>query len=260
MLGRLGRAWIAWLWGGWSAAAGLALLLASWQLAAEALGPLLLPAPLDTLHRGLELATNGALWPEFFATTRRALCGFLLAVSAGSVLGVVAGLSPAGALLARPLVTVLLGMPPIAWMVLALLWLGSGDATPIFTVAAASLPVVFGAALQGVRTLDAPLSDMARAFGLPWHLRIVDVGLPHLMAWLFPATITALGTSWKVTVMAELLASSDGIGAALANARSQLDTEAALAWVLCVLLALLMIEYAILEPIKREVERWRATT
>jgi NitT/TauT family transport system permease protein len=260
MLGRLGRAWIAWLWSGWSAAAGLALLLAGWQLVADALGPLLLPAPLDTLQRVLELAASGALWPDFIATTRRALCGFLLAVSIGSALGVLAGLSPAGALLARPLVTVLLGMPPIAWMVLALLWLGSGDATPIFTVAAASLPVVFGAALQGVRTLDAPLSDMARAFGLPWHLRIVDVGLPHLMAWLFPAAITALGTSWKVTVMAELLASSDGIGAALANARSQLDTEAALAWVLCVLLALLMIEYAVLEPIKREVERWRATT
>jgi NitT/TauT family transport system permease protein len=254
---RLLRAWIDWLWSGWSAAAGLVLLLAAWQLAAEALGPLLLPAPLQAFARLFELAASGALWPEFFATARRALLGFACALGVGSALGVIAGLSPAGALLARPLVTVLLGMPPIAWLVLALLWLGSGDGTPVFTVAAAALPVVFGAALQGVRTLDAPLSDMARAFGLPWHLRVRDVGLPHLLSWLFPAAITALGTSWKVAVMAELLASSDGIGAALANARSQLDTEAALAWVLCVLLALLLLEYAVLEPIKREFERWR---
>jgi NitT/TauT family transport system permease protein len=236
---RLLRAWIDWLWSGWSAAAGLVLLLAAWQLAAEALGPLLLPAPLQAFARLFELAASGALWPEFFATARRALLGFACALGVGSALGVIAGLSPAGALLARPLVTVLLGMPPIAWLVLALLWLGSGDGTP------------------GVRTLDAPLSDMARAFGLPWHLRVREVGLPHLLSWLFPAAITALGTSWKVAVMAELLASSDGIGAALANARSQLDTEAALAWVLCVLLALLLLEYAVLEPIKREFERWR---
>jgi NitT/TauT family transport system permease protein len=251
------RGWLAWLWGGWSAAAGLCLLLAAWQIAAEQLGPLLLPTPLQALTSLYDLASQGALWPELAATARRALLGFALALGIGSGLGILAGLSPAGALLARPLVTVLLGMPPIAWLVLALLWLGSGDGTTVFTVAAASLPVVFGAALQGVRTLEAPLADMARAFGLPWHLRVWEVGLPHLLAWLFPAAITALGASWKVAVMAELLASSDGIGAALANARSQLDTPAALAWVLCVLLALLVLEYGLLEPIKREVERWR---
>jgi NitT/TauT family transport system permease protein len=257
MIRRLARAWIAWLWGGWSAAAGLVLLLAAWQIAAEALGPLLLPAPLDVFARLLDLAGSGALWPEFVATARRALLGFALALAAGGALGVCAGLSPAGALLARPLVTVLLGMPPIAWLVLALLWLGSGDGTPVFTVAAAALPVVFGAALQGMRTLDAPLAQMARAFGLPLHLRVREVVLPHLLSWVFPAAITALGTSWKVAVMAELLASSDGIGAALAGARSQLDTEAALAWVACVLLALLVLEYGLLEPVRRELERWR---
>jgi NitT/TauT family transport system permease protein len=257
VLQRLLAAWIAWLWSGCSAAAGLALLLAAWQIGAEALGPLLLPTPLETFGRIAGLMAEGALWPELANTTRRVLSGFSLAIGIGVVLGVAAGLSPAGALLARPLITVLLGMPPIAWLVLALLWLGSGDGTTVFTITVAALPVVFGAALQGVRTMDAPLSSMARAFGLPWHLRVLDVGLPHLFAWLFPAAITALGTCWKVAVMAELLASSDGIGAALADARSQLDTTAALAWVVCVLLALLLIEYGLLEPVKREVERWR---
>ncbi len=58
--------------------------------------------------------------------------------------------------------------------------------------------------------------------------------------------------------MAELLSSADGVGAALAVSRSQLDTAATLAWIAAVVLALLAVEYLFLEPIKRELERWRS--
>ena len=63
--------------------------------------------------------------------------------------------------------------------------------------------------------------------------------------------------SWKIVVMAELLSSSNGIGASLAIARSQLDTPVALALVVIMIGSLLFIEYLIFEPIKREVEAWR---
>ncbi len=88
-------------------------------------------------------------------------------------------------------------------------------------------------------------------------MRLTDIYLPHLASYLFPAWITALGTSWKVVVMAELLSTSDGIGAALAVSRAQLDTSTTLAWVVAVLGVLLATEYLLLEPIKRHLERWR---
>ena len=88
-------------------------------------------------------------------------------------------------------------------------------------------------------------------------MKLFDLYLPHVFSYLFPAWITALGTSWKVVVMAELLASSDGVGAALAVSRSHLDTSTTLAWICAVVSILLAVEYLLLEPIKREVERWR---
>jgi NitT/TauT family transport system permease protein len=57
--------------------------------------------------------------------------------------------------------------------------------------------------------------------------------------------------------MAELLSTSDGVGAALAVSRAQLDTSTTLAWVVAVLGVLLATEYLLLEPIKRHLERWR---
>ena len=39
--------------------------------------------------------------------------------------------------------------------------------------------------------------------------------------------------------------------------RAQLDMAATLAWIGAVVLVLLALEYLLLEPIKREIERWR---
>jgi NitT/TauT family transport system permease protein len=257
------RRWLAgmpaYLWSGWGALASLCLLLAAWEGVSLAYGPLILPDPAAAFTRLAGLFASGAAWPELATTAWRAMTGLALAVVAGSLLGLAAGVSLTASMMSRPLVTVLLGMPPIAWLVLAMLWFGASDGTPVFTVFVACFPVVFAGALQGARTLDHHLRDMARAFRLPLRMRLLDLYLPHVVSYLFPAWITALGTSWKVVVMAELLSSGDGVGAALAVSRSHLDMEATLAWIAAVVLALLAVEYLLLEPVKREVERWRET-
>jgi NitT/TauT family transport system permease protein len=250
----------AYIWSGWGALATLLAALAAWEVVASRVGPLVLPPPLEVLHALVGLGEQGSLWPQLAATARRAMLGLTLAIGVGTLLGVLAGLSTTAAVASRPLVTVLLGTPPIAWLVLALLWFGAGDGTPVFTVFIACAPIVFGAAMQGTRTLDAQLRDMAHAFRLGPVMTLTEVYGPHVLSYVFPAWITALGNAWKVVVMAELLATNDGVGAAMAVARSQLDTQATLAWIGAVVGCLLLVEYGLLEPVKREMERWRQST
>jgi NitT/TauT family transport system permease protein len=252
------RAAPGYLWSGFGALASLLLLMAAWEALAQQLGPLALPPPAEAARALQRVAESGLLWEQLAVSARRALAGLGLAVALGTLLGLLAGLSAGAALAARPLVTVMLGTPPIAWLVLALLWFGAGDGTPVFTVFIACFPAVFGAALQGTRTLDGQLREMARAFALPRRMTLAEVYGPHVLAYVFPAWITALGQAWKVVVMAELLASADGVGAALAVARSQLDTAATLAWIGALVGLLLALEYGVLEPVKRELERWRS--
>ncbi len=256
------RAWLAgipaYLWSGWGAISSLMLFFALWDWGAQVHGDLVLPSPLATFDTLAGLLAEGSAWQELMVTARRALIGFALSLAAGSVLGLIAGLSMTASMMSRPIVTVLVGMPPIAWLVLALLWFGSGDATPVFTVFIACFPIVFVGALQGTRTLDDQLKDVARAYRLPARMTLTDVYLPHVVSYLFPAWIAALGMSWKIVVMAELLSTPDGVGAALAVSRSHLDTAASMAWIAAVVGLLLAVEYLVLEPIKREVEGWRA--
>ena len=190
-------------------------------------------------------------------TLRRAMIGFGISLVAGTALGLLAGFFVTASIMSRPIVTILMGMPPIAWIVLAMIWFGMGDATVVFTVVVASLPIVFVGALQGTRTLEDKFDEMADIFKVPWMMKFFDIYLPHIFSYVFPAWVAALGMAWKIVVMAELLATSDGLGAALAMARSQLDTASALAIVVAMVGLLMVAEYIFLEPIKREVEKWR---
>ncbi|QKF59997.1 ABC transporter permease [Aliarcobacter lanthieri] len=245
------------LWSGWGSIASIFLFLALWDFGHQIYGDLILPSPKDTFIALNEILHNPEMVENIFITIKRAMIGFGLAILVGSILGLFAGLFITASIMSRPIVTILFGMPPIAWIVLAMIWFGMSDMTVIFTVFIASFPIVFVGALQGTRTIEGDLKQMVDSFHLPFSMKLFDLYLPHIFSYIFPAYISALGMSWKIVVMAELLSSSDGLGSSLAIARSQLDTPTALALVTIMIASLLLIEYLIFEPIKRELESWR---
>jgi len=247
----------SYLWSGWSSIASILLFIALWDLGNQLYGDLVLPSPLTTFETLAHMLKSQNIIDQINTTLYRAFVGFGLSLLFGTMLGLLAGFFATASMMSRPIVTFLVGMPPIAWIVLAMIWFGMGDETVIFTVIVASFPIIFVGALQGTRTLDGELKEMAEAFNLPWHMKFLDVYFAHIFSYVFPAWVSGLGMAWKIVVMAELLATSDGIGATLAVARSQLDTPSALALVVIMIGSLMFIEYVILEPIKREVEAWR---
>lgn len=248
---------LGYLWSGWGAIASLLLFCGVWELISQLYGDFILPSPTQSIQYLWVMLSDPETIEQLIITAKRALMGLSLALLVGGVLGMLAGFSITTSIISRPLVTIFLGMPPIAWLVLAMIWFGLGDATAVFTVFIACVPIVFAGAMQGTRTLDNKLNDLSKVYKLPLFMRITDIYLPHLASYMFPSWVTALGTSWKVVVMAELLSTSDGVGAALGVSRAQLDTTGTMAWVLAVLLILLAFEYLFLEPIKQHIERWR---
>jgi len=254
LAGRLG----AFLWSGWAGLAGLCLLAAAWQAGHEAYGSFILPAPVTALQEVVTIVGDPRFSDAASATALRASMGFMIAAGIGVLIGIAAGYSMATIRAARPLMTVLLGVPPIAWIVLAMIWFGAGDGSVVATVVIAATPIAFGAAAEGIATRDRALDDMARVFGASTVQRFNSLALRHLAAHLFPALAVALGTAVKVAVMAELLTNTGGIGTELANARARLDVTAAMSWVLIAVCLLLVLEYALLQPIRAQLERWRS--
>ena len=229
------------LWGIFPALASLFAAIALWQYGHARLGAMLIPAPETVLARAADILANAAERQNVLLTLQRAAIG----------IGLVAGSSRTLALLARPINTVLLGTPPIIWVVLAIFWYNMGSTSVIFTVVITTLPLVFAAAQMSVATLPTPLSEMLSSYRVPLARRLKAFYLPHILRQILPALIVAVGTGLKITVMAELLGSDNGIGSAIASARAMLDTVDVMAYVVLIVTIIMSIEYGLLEPLRR---------
>ncbi|MDJ0620079.1 MAG: ABC transporter permease [Calothrix sp. MO_192.B10] len=238
---------------------GLAIFLVLWQFGAMHYGSVVLPSPLETWAAFAGLATTGKLGTAIFTTSFHLLSAFTLAVFLGIILGIIASIQSWLRQAISPVISALQGIPPIAWIVLALLWFGSGNGTPIFTITVATLPIIFLGVVEGIRTFPKPLLEMARMFRAPNSLLLTDLYFPHLLSYLFPSLVAGLGLAWRVAVMAELLSSETGIGAELNLARINLDTDEVMAWIAVVVILIWISEYLILRPLRRRLEPWRLT-
>ncbi|MCA6105870.1 ABC transporter permease subunit [Bradyrhizobium sp. CNPSo 4026] len=252
-LGWLGRT----IWSAWAGAAGLCCLTAAWQAGHEFYGSFILPSPLEALEALAALIREPTFAEAAKETAKRSAAGFVLAVGFGTIAGAIAGYSFAAMRLMRPIITVVLGVPPIAWIVLALVWFGSTGGSAIMTVVVAGLPISFAGGLEGVVTRDRALDAMARSFGASAWMRFRTVTAPHLVSYLFPAWTTTAGTAWKVTVMAELLSNSGGIGGELATARALFDIPRVMALIVAVVACVLATEYLLIHPLRDWLGRWR---
>ena len=232
------------------------LLLALWEWGHHIYGPLVLPGLGATAVELWRLVEEGIVGPALVQTAANAATGWLIGTAAGVLAGALAGARDEVRFTLQPIAIVLLGIPAIAWVVLALLWFG-GRWAVVFTVAVATGPIVFAAAAQGVRSLDGELARMARAFRAPFSAMALDVYGPHMLTHLFPALATTLALSWKVSVMAELLSGSGGIGDGIATARVRMDTAQTMAWIVVVVCVLIVVDHLMLQPLQRRVELWR---
>jgi NitT/TauT family transport system permease protein len=117
----------------WPGFVGVGMFLLCWHLAALRYNPVILPSPVETAVALAQLVRAGHVTTAALMTCLHVLAGFGTAVLLGSVLGTVTGSSVTVRQCIGPVVTIVQGIPPIAWIVLALRWFGTGGGTPIFT-------------------------------------------------------------------------------------------------------------------------------
>ena len=120
---------LSYCWGVWTALAVIAVVCAFWHWGSVILGDLVLPGPVTVFERSIALLRHYEA-AEIPHTLFRAGIAISAAVATGVILGLLTGLSKTMALFCRPLISMLLGIPPIIWVVLAIFWFNVGDSEP----------------------------------------------------------------------------------------------------------------------------------
>ena len=155
-------------------------------------------------------------WRDFMGAFRVTVLSILtagaIAWCVGIGFGIVAGLSPLGYGVFRPMLMGLFAIPLITMYPMFLVWFGIGPASKIaFASLIGTIPIALNT-MDGVRLVDRSYISLARSIGasrLQAYLRIYfPLSLPSILSGL------RLGTSLVVigVVVCEMLASIDGLG------------------------------------------------
>jgi NitT/TauT family transport system permease protein len=198
----------------------IGLLIASWWIIVVETQSAIFPTPLQVVTGTLELAEDGTLWDHISSSLMRVGSGFLLAVLTAVPLGLWMGRVDMVYNTLNPVFQILRPISPIAWIPLAILWFGVGNASPIFLIfIAAVFPLIVQTA-AGVHTIDVRYLRAAENFGVSRYKLFRQVIIPAVLPDLIVGMRISLGVAWLVVVAAEMIALRSGLGYLIMDSRN----------------------------------------
>ena len=213
-----------------------------WQVAAMILKSSLLASPVDTAGRLLTLATEPDFWGAIAFSFLRIVSGFLLSLLWGICLAVASGKFRLVELALWPFISVIKSTPVASFIILCLIWLNSRNLS-VFISFLMVLPIVYTNTLQGIKSADQNLLEMAQVFRVPAWKKVLYLYLPQLKPYLLSACSVSLGLSWKAGIAAEVIGIPGGsIGEKLYQAKVYLSSPDLFAWTVVIIAISILFE------------------
>jgi len=204
----------------WSAVLVIAVLIALWWVAVAATHSMIFPTPLAVLTGAWELAEDGSLWRHIGASLMRVGVGFGLAVCVAVPLGLWMGWVRGAFSTLNPIVQILRPISPIAWIPIAILWFGVGDASPIYLIFISSVFPMIVQTIVGVQTIEKRYLRAAENFSVSRRTLFMRVVIPAVLPQVLVGMRIGLGVAWLVVVAAEMIALRSGLGYMIIDSRN----------------------------------------
>jgi taurine transport system permease protein len=197
---------------------GLGLLV--WQFLASYYGPALVASPAQTWQAALDLSADGTLWQSVWASSRRILIGWGLGLAVGVPLGLVMGRVKIVRELLDPYIEFFRFIPPIAFVTLAIIWLGIGEASKVVLIFYTSVFIVAINTIAGAMSTDEDKLRAAASLGASKSQILRTIVLPSTVPHIVTGSRLAMGNSFLTIVSAEIVAAQHGLGALIWTSRN----------------------------------------
>ena len=200
--------------------AGFALLFLTWHLAALYLvKSALFPSPIPVFHRAVWLIEENILQEQVWASMRRIIQGFSLGTALGIPIGLAIGSFRPVRVLLEPWTEFFRFIPAVAMITVSVIWFGIGEESKIFLIAYTTIFVIIISTAAGVGAVERNKLRAAQALGASRWQVFALVALPATVPHILTGMRLAMANSFVTIVAAELIASNDGLGKMLWDAR-----------------------------------------
>lgn len=212
-------------------AAVIVFWLLVWQVLAVAVhNDILVVSPWETLVRLAALFQEKTFFTAAGMSLLRIGAGFLAGFLTGMALAAAASRFPLLEYMLGPLMSLLKAVPMASFVVLLLIWWGSSFLAVAICFLVV-LPNIYINTLEGLKSTDRELLEMAKVFRLPSGTKFFYIYRPALQPFLVSGLKLALGMCWKSGIAAEVIGTPvSSIGGQMYLSKIYLDTAGVFAW------------------------------
>jgi ABC-type nitrate/sulfonate/bicarbonate transport system permease component len=228
---------------------GLGLLV--WEVLSWRFDPLFLPSPELTFQAVGELWDDGTLIQSIGASLARIMAGWSLGLIIGIPVGIVMGYFSIVRRLLDPYVEFFRFIPPIAFVTLAVIWLGPGEASKIALILYTTIFIVTINTIAGVLSVSELRLRAAATLGAGELQTLFTVIFPSTVPYMVTGARLAMGNSFLTIVSAEIVAAQVGLGSMIWTARNYGKTE----WVFVGIITLGLLGYVCDRIVRLVVQR-----
>lgn len=203
----------------------LGITVLAWQLLTVVTGVIpatRFPTPFESFQALQQITVDGygnaRLHEHVLRSVLLVSMGFAVASMLGVALGLAMGASRVVEALVNPVFMLLRPIPPLAWIPLAIVWLGLGDSAKIMVIFfAAFVPAVINS-FSGVRQIEIAIFEASAMLDVRGLRYWREVLIPGALPSIFTGLRLSLQASWTTLVAAELVGAVAGLGTILNQA------------------------------------------
>ena len=143
---------------------------------------------------------------------RRVLIGYSLSSVSGIIIGLLMGYSKLAHAILYPIFSIIRPIPGIAWIPLAILWIGIGEPTIHFIIFMGGFSQMVMNTMDGAQHVSKELVGVAKVLGAKENQIFRKIVLPYSVPYIFTGLQTSLSTSWMAVLAAEMITAREGAG------------------------------------------------
>lgn len=199
---------------------GALLFLLGWEVGSRLYGQLqLFPPPSGVVVALWRLFGEQGFGWDVWASLRRILVSFGIAAVMALPLGLLMGAFPPLRAVGGPLVSACRYLPATAFVPLFLMWLGAGEEQKLALLTVGVVFFLLTLIIDNTLAVRTELIDTARTLGAGRRQILRTVVLPACMPAYVDTLRQMLAVGWTYLVVAEIVATTDGIGAMMMRAK-----------------------------------------
>ncbi|WP_437608272.1 ABC transporter permease [Erwinia sp. V71] len=210
------------------------VLTASWWLATRSglVPPLFLPGLDSVWQRMMALAANGMLWSDVQSSLYRIVIAFAISSLMAIVIGLLAGCYGLFKAIVEPLVDFVRYMPVVAFVPLTILWTGTDDFQKFLVIWIGTFFQQVLMMIDAVKRVPIDFIGLGRTLGMPDRKILFRIVLPAAFPAIWDALRISLGWAWTWLVLAELVASTSGLGYRIVVSQRYFQTDTIIGYIL----------------------------